>query len=190
MKLNLKSLLKDKNVLRVVVFLSIMNILGYLMLKDLNTVIFFGLVGFLTTYFSKNMIVILLVAMIFANLFAVSKNVHYRTMEGMKSSRKTTKDPPVDDNDDNDTMENSDEVDHKKTVDAAYSHLDNILNSDAIGKMSSHTEKLANRQEKLGKQIEQLQPIIDRSMNTLNKLGGMKGINKMMENITGMMGKL
>ena len=56
----MKSLLKDKNVLRVVALLSVLNLIGYLMIRDLDAVAFFTIVGFLTTYFSKNMIVVVL----------------------------------------------------------------------------------------------------------------------------------
>ena len=41
MKLDVKSLLKDKNVLYVVLFLAVMNLFGYLMLRDLDAVFFF-----------------------------------------------------------------------------------------------------------------------------------------------------
>lgn len=74
-----KMLLKDKNVLRVVVFLAIVNLLGYVMVKDFNAVIFFIIVGFLATYYSKNMIVVSLIAMVATNVMVVAKR---RTREG------------------------------------------------------------------------------------------------------------
>ena len=73
MKLNIKSILKDKNVLRIVAFISLLNLLGYIMVRDMTSVVFFLLVGYLGTYFSKNMIVILLIAMFTTNFFALSK---------------------------------------------------------------------------------------------------------------------
>ena len=93
MKLDIKSLLKDKNVLRIVVFLSAMNVLGYLLARDLDSVAFFGIVGFLTTYFSKNMIIVLLVAMVATNFLTVLRKGK-DVVEGMKNgggSRKHTK---------------------------------------------------------------------------------------------------
>jgi len=59
--------MKDKNVLRIVAFISVVNLLGYVMMRDVDSVAFFVIIGFLTTYFSKNMIVVLLVAMITTN---------------------------------------------------------------------------------------------------------------------------
>lgn len=73
MKLNLNSFLKDKNVLYVVLFLAITNIFGYLMLRNFDAIVFFFVVGFLSTYFSKNMIIVMIIAMISTNLLVGSK---------------------------------------------------------------------------------------------------------------------
>lgn len=80
-----KGLMQDKNVLYVVAFLAFMNILGYLAKQNGEAVIFFLLVGFLTTYFSKNMIVVLITAMVATNLFGVSRIIFIRK-EGMTNS--------------------------------------------------------------------------------------------------------
>jgi hypothetical protein len=63
-KNDIASLLRNKNVLYVVLFFSVINLFSYLMLKQLDAVAFFIIIGFLTTYFSKNMIVVLLTAMV------------------------------------------------------------------------------------------------------------------------------
>ena len=39
MKLNVKSLLKDKNVLYVIVFIAAINLFGFLMIQDINAVL-------------------------------------------------------------------------------------------------------------------------------------------------------
>jgi hypothetical protein len=63
-KFDVASLLKNKNVLYVVLFLSVMNLFSYLMLKQLDAVAFFIIIGVLTTYFSKNMIIVMLTSVI------------------------------------------------------------------------------------------------------------------------------
>jgi hypothetical protein len=91
MNFNMDSLLKDKNVLYIVVFIAIANLLGYLMLHDFEAILFFLLVGFLTTYFSKNMIIILIVGMVSAALFKVSsqpRNTFFEGFEGEKTKKK------------------------------------------------------------------------------------------------------
>lgn len=73
MKFNIKSLLKDTNVLYVILFLAVSNLFGYMLMREVDAVIFFLIVGFLTSYFSKNMIVVMLVAIISTNLLLGSK---------------------------------------------------------------------------------------------------------------------
>ena len=92
MKLNMKSLLKDKNVLRIVALVSVLNLLGYLMMQNLDAVAFFVIIGFLTTYFSKNMIVVLLVAMISTNFLVMSRSAGKKMVEGMENKEEDNKD--------------------------------------------------------------------------------------------------
>lgn len=61
-------LLTNKYVLYFVTFLAIMNIIGYLISGKNQAVLIFILVGCIMTYFSKNMIVILLTPLVFTAL--------------------------------------------------------------------------------------------------------------------------
>ena len=87
-----KGLMENQNVLYVVAFLAFMSILGYLAKQNMEAVIFFLVVGFLTTYFSKNMIVVLLTAIIASNLFVMSRMSLIRR-EGMSNSDDDSSDP-------------------------------------------------------------------------------------------------
>jgi len=74
-------LLTNKYVLYAVVFIAVANVLGYLVTNKLNAVVFFGLVAFLTSNFSKNMVVILLVALVATNFLMANKF----TREGLEN---------------------------------------------------------------------------------------------------------
>jgi hypothetical protein len=86
-KLNstISSLLKDKNVLYVVLFLASMNFIGYLLARNFNGILFFLIIGFLTSYFSKNMIIILIVATLATNFFIAAKILGKSGKEGLKN---------------------------------------------------------------------------------------------------------
>jgi hypothetical protein len=75
-------LLTNKYFLYFIVFLSAANVLGYLVSNRVNTVIFFGMIAFLASRFSKNMVVILLAALIATNLLMVNKG----TREGLENA--------------------------------------------------------------------------------------------------------
>lgn len=217
MKLNVKSLLKDKNVLYVVLFLAVSNLFGYLLMREMDAVIFFLVVGFLTTYFSKNMIVVMLVAMISTNLLLGSKHLR-NVKEGMENA----------DSDDENKDENEVEVveeqdvdisnangkktevsketlvklspaslkDNKKpkldyagTVEAAYDNLDDLLSSDAIQNMTADTQRLAEKQKQLINNIGKLEPMMQNAGKLLEGLD-MNKINGVVETLTGTLGKL
>jgi len=80
-------LLNDKNVLYIVFVVAILNLLGYLITNNLEAVVFFLIVGFLSTYFSKNMIIVLIISIITTSIFATTRTpkVIYTTKEGMET---------------------------------------------------------------------------------------------------------
>ena len=84
MKLNIRSLLKDKNVLYVILFITIINMFAYLMFRQFDAVLFFVIIGVITSYFSKNMIIILLTAMLSTNL-AISIKLIGKVKEGLEN---------------------------------------------------------------------------------------------------------
>jgi len=82
MKLKLPAILKNKYVLYAVLFFAITNVLGFLQRKDFESLTIFIAIGLLSTHFSKNMTVNLLVAMIGANVVKGSGFIREGFKEG------------------------------------------------------------------------------------------------------------
>ena len=82
-------ILHNKYVLYLSFFFAILTAARYLFNFNLEAIIIFIVIGFLTTYFSKNMIVVLLTTTIGTNFIMMFKNrstpVYYNIMEGMES---------------------------------------------------------------------------------------------------------
>ena len=78
-------LLTNKYFLYFMVFLAATNMLGYLVTNKLNAIAFFGLVSLLTYQFSKNMAVVLLVAVISTN-FMMSNRMMREGLENKDAS--------------------------------------------------------------------------------------------------------
>lgn len=196
MKFNMKSLLKDKNVLRVVSLIAVLNMLGYLVIRDLDAVAFFAIVGFLATYFSKNMIVVLLVAMIATNMLTMSRTFKviqegFKTKGGSHKQTKKVSDPAVEPASDEEDEEmgtgRPGKLDKAATVEETYDNLDKVLSNDKIEKMAQRTQNLAAQQANLHQQLKTLTPAIKDSMQLLDKIGGNEGMEKMIGQIGGMM---
>ena len=66
--MKLPVILKNKYVLYVVLFLAITNVLGFLQRRDFESLTIFVAIGVLSTYFSKNMVVNLIVAIVGSNV--------------------------------------------------------------------------------------------------------------------------
>ena len=79
--MNFADLLKNKAVLYVVLFLAITNIVGYIYVENFEAIVFFLAVAYLSSHFSKNMIVNLAVPMLVTGM-VFSRN---RVYEGMKT---------------------------------------------------------------------------------------------------------
>lgn len=200
MKFNLKSFLKDKNVLRLIAVISLINLSGYIMVKNMAAVILFILVGFLTTYFSKNMIIVLFTAMITTNLFAISNNNSpiYQSRESFKGSgRNRTTDivgnyKPAPDVIDQSLASNNSglNIDAAGTFKSMIESLDNQLEPSAINSMTDSTDKLIKKQQNLQKQVKDLTPALNQSIDMINKVGGTKGIESMIDKVEGMLSRV
>jgi hypothetical protein len=80
-----KSLLYNKYVLYVSFAVCLMNVLIWLFSGEFVHVAIFMLVGYLTSYFSKNMIVILVIALVVSNVIKSGANI---ALEGMTNKDK------------------------------------------------------------------------------------------------------
>jgi hypothetical protein len=78
-KAALSKILTNKFVLHVVFFIAFINIITYIVMGNIDAVIYFILLGVLIGNFSKNMIIVLGVPVILVNLFVISK---HRSVEG------------------------------------------------------------------------------------------------------------
>ena len=84
-------LLTNKYFLYFIVFLASTNVLGYMVTNKINAIIFFILVSILTYQFSKNIAVILLVAIIATNFLMVNNRMR-EGLEGQTTSTTNTTD--------------------------------------------------------------------------------------------------
>lgn len=83
-------LLTNKYFLYFIAFLAVSNIIGYLVTNKLNAVVFFVLVCILAYNFSKNMAVVLIIAIIATNLLMVNKSMREGFKEGVDGEDPTT----------------------------------------------------------------------------------------------------
>jgi hypothetical protein len=88
MKVNkiINKLLTNKYILYIVLFLAITNVLGYLMVKDFESIALFIALGVISSYFSKNMIIVLSIAMLGTNFVFANNKIREGMTEGHASN--------------------------------------------------------------------------------------------------------
>jgi hypothetical protein len=177
MALNTK-LLKDKNVLYVVMFVAVTNFFVYLLMHNWTAAVIFALLAYLTTYFSKNMIIVLLVAMVSTNIIVASGHMTRRVVEGMEDKKKKKKEGMEDkkkkegmkDKEEGEGYTNKSDINYPATLEKAYDDLDSLIGKDGIDKMTTDTAKLVEQQNKLLKNLENMTPLIEQTSQLLNIL--------------------
>ena len=99
MKFNLSSklqkidkLFSNKLLLNIIAGISFLNIIAFVMLRETTAIIYFILLGLLTSFFSKNMGVILLVPLILVNLILFSSKPSLSKREGLENKSDNTVD--------------------------------------------------------------------------------------------------
>lgn len=208
----MKSLLKDKNVLYVVMFVSVANFFVYLLMHNWTAAIIFTLIAYLTTYFSKNMIIVLLTALVSTNMIIASRMVG-KKIEGMTGETKEEEEEEggkekkdVKSNGDKKMNEessknekkdkegkagytNKSDINYAATLENAYDNLDSLIGKDGLDKMSTDTAKLVSQQNRLLKNLENMAPLLENAGKLLNTLP-VDSINKIQNSLGGMIGDL
>jgi len=78
------NIFSNKYVLYISFFFAIVTVANYLLRNNLEAVGIFIIIGFLTTYFSKNMIIVLLTTTVITNFIVMFKNRGYSMMRGFQ----------------------------------------------------------------------------------------------------------
>ena len=182
-------MLKNKVVLYGILFLTITNVFGYLMTKNYEAVVFFALVYYLTGEFTRNNILIALVALVATNslLAIVQGRKIYESMVGQEGAGHSEKEGEnekegEEKGEDKDKAKGKDPLKVNKketmkaTMEASVPKLDLGDGSQFEDHMANlnKLESLLNKQEGLVGSLDK----IDGMMNRLENLGGMMGKKK------------
>ena len=195
-------LLNDKNVLYVVFVIAILNIVGYLMSQNTEAVAFFLVIGFLSTYFSKNMTIVLLVAIVTTSIFVSSKSRFVK--EGMSTQKKGEvkkestlapkkpvagqgEDEPEGVTSDMNPAKKPNKLDYAGTLEKAYENLQNHVGEGGIEGLTGQTKTLLEQQKNLMDNIKGMEPFLKTAESFMNNidLSKLEGLGGMLSKFTG-----
>ena len=161
----LDKMLKNKMVLYIVLILAITNVFGYIMSRNHQAAIFFALVAYLCSKFTRNNVVIALIALSATNLLLVivqGRRVYEAFTEGNEDGKSKEKVEKV-------------EIDKKATKEAAKQAVASDPKIDSE-EFTSHIEnlnkidKILTKQEGLVSNLDNIKSMMDRLENINSKL--------------------
>jgi hypothetical protein len=197
----LMKILTNKLVLHVVFFIAFINIITYVVMGNIDAVIYFIILGVLIGNFSKNMIIVLGVPVILVNLFVISKHSRVEGFKGRPGRRappSTSQDAIIPADEPNspsvettisgpsesfevgrDKKKGGYDIDYAATIEDAYDELNKVIGGDGIKKLTQDTQGLMNQQLQLAEAMKGMGPLIQGMAPMMKQaqglLGGLKG---------------
>lgn len=187
----IEKFLSNKTLLNIVVGISFLNIIGFVMFNQTIAIVYFILIGLVTSFFSKNMVIVLLIPLLLVNLFLVGSNQNYNR-EGLKNN---------DDMNENTTSESANDTPKnvKKTSTTRSSSTnqglpitpldntqENVQNTSNESDVDESFEVGRGKKNSQGYNIDYASTVED-AYDELNKILGSDGIKRLTNDTQGLM---
>jgi hypothetical protein len=167
------SFLHNSIVLYLFLVLSLAYIIYYAYVQNFVLVLVFFLVGFLVSFFSKNMIVVLFSALtlsFFINYVLEIRGISFETVEGME-----TKDEPTDQTKLDTAFEDGEEIDETKAAETVSEDIKNTSpdKKKLIKNIYKQTQELIKTQNNIIENAEKLKPFVAKITMISDKLSSL-----------------
>ena len=140
----LRTIINSKYTLYATVFLSLFNIIGYLSMSNFDAIIIFVLLGFFTQLFTKNLILILGIPLIFTASFGSYNNYLVEGLDNKNDSHKSDSHKSDSHKSDSHKSDSHKSDSHKSDSHKSDSHKSDSHKSDSCSSLDSETKCQAN----------------------------------------------
>lgn len=167
----LKSLLQNKYVLYILVLVSLLNILNLANKKDFNSVIVFIIVGFLVSFFNKNMIVILLCALIFTHVLKyVNKVVRKEGMENEKKEKKEGLENKKKDEEKDEEKKDEEAMENKDSEKSGATEEETLAKKkETYDMLKKDFDEFQDIQKNILENMKEIDPLLEKAENFITK---------------------
>lgn len=169
--------LSNKTLLNIVVGVSFLNIIGFVMFNQTIAIVYFILIGLLTSFFSKNMVIVLLTPLLLVNLFVLGSNKSYYSREGLETNKNDTSEATTttSKNVKNSTINSSSNSNSNLPI----TPLDNVQNTSSEGADVDEPFEVGRaKKNSQGYNIDYASTVED-AYDELNKILGSDGIKRL-----------
>ena len=171
------TILNSRIILYLLLFISIIHLLMFVMSGNLVFCILFFLVGFLTTFFSKNMIVVMFIALVVTGLLksALYPKEGFESIDSFEDTFEDSFEDTFEDSFENKTPDSSPSpspISMNATSSPSSIPSSSPSSSPAAmtKKMRDDFTKMAKIQVKMLESINELRPVLNQSKNTLEQI--------------------
>jgi len=205
----------NSKVVNVIFFVSVLNILGYLFMKNYDAVVTFILFGMMTAYFSQDLSIILGVPLVIVNALYLFRNRSVfegmenkngentnagQSQEKVKAEKKGAKMNEVQPKSSaegfgqNNKKQGKYRIDYATTLQESYQDLNNILGNENMKKLTKDTQDLLQQQQQLTKAMEGMAPLVEKLVPMMKSMGGFMSSSQAggegVQNLSAMMSQL
>jgi hypothetical protein len=156
--MNINSILYNRFVLYIFVFMALINLMFFASTNDIRSLLTLLIVGFLTSFFSKNMIVILFISLVFTHILKYGTKIN----EGMENESE-----PVLDNSGNSI--DVEKPKNDKNIKENYSSDKKNRDTPSIESLQSDFQDFQTLQEKILKGMKEIDPLLTKAENFIEK---------------------
>jgi len=160
-------LLTNQYILYIMVVIAVFDIFNSAVNQDVTSVILLFLIGFLTSFFSKNMIVVIFIAVALSNALKILKR---NNVEGMKNKKKTKKNKK-NDSDENDEEEEIDE-DETEALRNKGETMNEYTKRDtekAVKDLEKDYPEFLKIQKEILENVEKMNPLLEKAETFVSK---------------------
>jgi hypothetical protein len=181
-----KNVFQNRIVLYVLAFIALIEILALAGMKDYNSVIIFLIIGFLASFFTKNMIVILLVAIVFTSVYRRLQEGAYE--EGMENKEgideedeEDKEESDIKENIENKKEEKDESKDLKNANEKKKDESKDLKNANEKKKVYNDLKKdfqdFQNIQKTILTNMKEIDPLLEKAENFISKFEQYKNKN-------------
>ena len=162
------NLLTNQYILYIMVVIAVFDIFNSAINQDATSVILLFLIGFLTSFFSKNMIVVIFVAVVLSNALKILKR---NNVEGMKNKKKTNKNKKKDSDENEEDEEDidNDETEALRNKGETMNEYTKRDTETAVKELEKDYPEFLKIQKEILENVEKMNPLLEKAESFVSK---------------------
>jgi len=169
MKYNLNPILHNRVILYALTAIALFDLIFFLNTKDMFSFLILILIGFLTSFFSKNMTVILFITIVITHILKYGKSSFSEGLDNMDNNKESEHDET--------NNKNLNVVETTKKLDNYTKQMDDIIKSkedDKSDELMDNLKDMQNTRNAIVEKVQNMKPLIEKFQGHLEKFQTIK----------------